>query len=84
MVADNGEFPLTDFGTAIHATDTSLTTTGGFIGSGSLEYVAPERANGVDDRPVSDPFSLGATLYQAVEGVSPFHRDSQTRRSRWS
>ncbi|MGW3459933.1 protein kinase domain-containing protein [Streptomyces olivaceoviridis] len=76
MVADNGDFLLTDFGIAVHATDTSLTTTGGFIGS--LEYVAPERANGVDDRPVSDLFSLGATLYQAVEGVSPFRRDSQT------
>ncbi|MFI0717581.1 serine/threonine-protein kinase [Streptomyces sp. NPDC021224] len=76
MVAENGDYLLTDFGIAIHASDTSLTTTGGFVGS--LEYVAPERANGIDDRPVSDLFSLGATLYQAVEGVSPFRRDSQT------
>ncbi|MFJ4714527.1 serine/threonine-protein kinase [Streptomyces sp. NPDC088785] len=76
MVAATGDFLLTDFGIAVHASDTSLTTTGGFIGS--LEYVAPERVNGVDDRPVSDLFSLGATLYHAVEGVSPFRRNTQT------
>lgn len=75
MLADD-EFLLTDFGIAVHSTDTSLTTTGAFIGS--LEYVAPERANGAEDHPASDLFSLGATLYQGVEGTSPFRRANPT------
>ncbi|MET8450511.1 protein kinase [Streptomyces sp. NPDC005209] len=76
MVADDGSFLLTDFGIAVHSTDTSLTTTGDLVGS--LEYVAPERAHGGDDEPAGDLFSLGATLYQAVEDVSPFRRDNPT------
>ncbi|MBO1337223.1 serine/threonine-protein kinase [Streptomyces sp. VRA16 Mangrove soil] len=76
MVADGGDFLLTDFGIAVHSTDTSLTSTGMLIGS--LEYVAPERAGGGEDRPAGDLFSLGATLYQAVEGVSPFRRAHPT------
>lgn len=76
MIADDGKVLLTDFGTAVHHTDTTLTATGMFIGS--PEYMAPERLRGTDGLPDSDLFSLGVTLYQAVEGVSPFHRDSQT------
>jgi eukaryotic-like serine/threonine-protein kinase len=76
MLADDGKVLLTDFGTAVHHTDTTLTATGMFIGS--PEYMAPERLRGTDGLPDSDLFSLGVTLYQAVEGVSPFHRDSQT------
>ncbi|GAA1764393.1 hypothetical protein [Nonomuraea bangladeshensis] len=45
---------------------------------GSLEYVAPERFNGVDSGGAGDLYSLGVTLYQALEGVSPFHRDTPT------
>ena len=43
---------------------------------GSLEYLAPERATGRRPGPPSDLWSLGATLYTAVEGVSPFRRTS--------
>ena len=76
LLAEDGKVLLTDFGTAVHHTDTTLTATGMFIGS--PEYMAPERLRGTDGLPASDLFSLGVTLYQAVEGVSPFHRDSQT------
>ncbi|TMR90892.1 serine/threonine-protein kinase [Nonomuraea basaltis] len=75
MLAENGKVLLTDFGTAIHITDTALTATGMFIGS--AEYTAPERLRGSDGLPPGDLFSLGVTLYQAVEGVSPFRRDTQ-------
>lgn len=74
MLAENGKVLLTDFGTAIHHTDSALTVTGMFIGS--AEYMAPERLRG-GDAPTGDLFSLGVTLYQAVEGVSPFRRDTQ-------
>jgi serine/threonine protein kinase len=71
MMTDDGDYLLTDFGIAVHTTDTSLTDTGAIIGS--LEYMAPERFNG-EDLPAGDLFSLGAMLYQATEGISPFRR----------
>jgi serine/threonine protein kinase len=61
---------LTDFGIA-------ATTDGGPGGgddrvSGSPAYMAPEQVHGGELDPASDLFSLGATLYTAVEGRSPF------------
>ncbi|NUP52909.1 MAG: serine/threonine protein kinase [Catenulispora sp.] len=76
LLADDGRVLLTDFGIAQHEADSSLTVTGAIIGS--AEYMAPERARGVDSGPPCDLFSLGVTLYHAVEGVSPFRRDSPT------
>ncbi|MGW4800885.1 protein kinase domain-containing protein [Nonomuraea sp. NPDC004297] len=75
MLSGDGQVLLTDFGIAVHTTDTTLTATGMLIGS--PEYMAPERLRGVDGHPASDLFSLGVTLYQAVEGVSPFRRSTQ-------
>ncbi|MFI1258674.1 serine/threonine-protein kinase [Streptomyces netropsis] len=76
MLAADGRIMLTDFGIATHSADTRLTVDGSVIGS--LEYIAPERLNGADSVPASDLFSLGVTLYRAVEGISPFLRDSRT------
>ncbi|MFC3448303.1 serine/threonine-protein kinase [Amycolatopsis speibonae] len=76
LLADTGEILLTDFGIAVHETDTTLTATGTLIGS--VEYMAPERWDGGKAGAASDLFSLGATLYQGVEGNSPFHRDTPT------
>ncbi len=44
--------------------------------SGSLDFLAPERAQGRQPGPASDIWSLGAMLYAAVEGGSPFRRTS--------
>ncbi|WP_268246246.1 serine/threonine-protein kinase [Streptomyces netropsis] len=74
MLTDDGQVLLTDFGIAVHETDTKLTVTGGVIGS--AEYMAPERLQGTQDQAAGDLFSLGATLYEAVEGVSPFRRET--------
>src|SRR3954447_25518647 len=72
LVDRAGGARLTDFGIA-HATgDSSLTTGGALIGSPS--YMAPERANGETPGPAVDLWSLGATLYAAVEGRPPFDR----------
>ncbi|MBE1534376.1 protein kinase domain-containing protein [Actinomadura algeriensis] len=76
MLAEDGHALLTDFGIAVHETDTRLTATGGVIGS--AEYMAPERLDGSGDHATGDLFSLGVTLYEAVEGVSPFRRDTPT------
>jgi serine/threonine protein kinase len=72
LVGRNGHACLTDFGIATTTGDSSLTTQGALIGSPS--YMAPERVNGEEPRPPVDLWSLGATLYTAVEGRPPFAR----------
>jgi serine/threonine protein kinase len=72
LVGQNGHACLTDFGIATTTGDSSLTTQGALIGSPS--YMAPERVNGEEPRPPVDLWSLGATLYTAVEGRPPFAR----------
>ena len=67
-----GRVVLTDFGIASTAGDASITTTGLLLGSPS--YIAPERARGRPPAPASDLWSLGATLFTAVEGRPPYDR----------
>jgi hypothetical protein len=45
--------------------------------TGSLAYMAPECARGEPATPAADLWSLGATLYAAVEGRPPFHGDGK-------
>ncbi|MGY1727920.1 serine/threonine-protein kinase [Geodermatophilus sp. SYSU D01062] len=63
---------LTDFGIAVATGGPSITTSGAIIGSPS--YMAPERARGEEPGPAVDLWSLGATLYTAVEGRRAFDR----------
>ena len=72
LVLRNGSACLTDFGIAVSTGDSSLTTEGALIGSPS--YMAPERIHGDEPHPAGDLWSLGATLYAAVEGRPPFGR----------
>ncbi|WP_405930774.1 protein kinase domain-containing protein [Streptomyces sp. NBC_00827] len=72
LLADDGRVVLTDFGIATVEGDSALTMTGELVGS--PEYLAPERALGRNPGPASDLWSLGALLYAAVQGRSPFRR----------
>ncbi|HEY5837320.1 serine/threonine-protein kinase [Streptomyces sp.] len=63
---------LTDFGIAQASGTSTLTRTGELIGS--IDFLAPERIRGALPGPEADLWALGATLYQAVEGESPFRR----------
>jgi len=74
MVRDDGRVVLTDFGIATSTGDASLTHTGLLLGSPA--YIAPERARGEAPGPPSDLWSLGATLFTAVEGRPPFEGDT--------
>ncbi|MCG5219840.1 serine/threonine-protein kinase [Streptosporangium sp. KLBMP 9127] len=72
LVTEEGRAVLTDFGIATAEGDSSLTQTG--MVAGSPSFLAPERARGQDSGPASDLWSLGATLYAALTGRSPFER----------
>ncbi|MEU4097594.1 serine/threonine-protein kinase [Streptomyces sp. NPDC026673] len=74
LLARDGRVLLTDFGIAVVEGDSAITRTGELVGS--VDYLAPERARGGRPGPASDLWSLGATLYAAVEGRSPFRRTS--------
>ena len=72
LVPVGGRARLTDFGIASIADDAGATTTLGLIGSPS--YMSPEQAMNEAVSAASDLWSLGATLYYAVEGEPPFGR----------
>lgn len=74
LEAETERVVLSDFGIAQVAGQTTLTETGAFVGS--PEYTAPERMAGKRTGPESDLWSLGVLLCAAVEGESPFRRDS--------
>jgi tRNA A-37 threonylcarbamoyl transferase component Bud32 len=63
---------LTDFGIAQFEGDPRLTQTGMVMGSPG--FTAPERIRGGDATPASDLWSLGATIYAAVEGRGPYEQ----------
>jgi serine/threonine protein kinase len=70
LIDETGTAKITDFGISRAAGDLTLTQTG-LIG-GTPAYLAPELARGSDPSSASDVFSLGATLYHALEGQPPY------------
>ncbi|WP_158844673.1 serine/threonine-protein kinase [Saccharothrix deserti] len=76
LLADNGLVKITDFGISRASDDVTVTKTG--LIAGTPAYLAPEIARGQDPSPASDVFSLGSTLYAAVEGEPPFGLSENT------
>lgn len=72
LICSDGRCILTDFGVARSRSDSEITSPGLVLGS--PHYISPERAVGKEFGPPSDLFSLGVTLYTAVEGRPPFDR----------
>jgi serine/threonine protein kinase len=74
FLCDDDRVVLTDFGIAHAMDDESTFPSGEFVGSPA--YVAPELVRGGEVGPESDLFSLGATMFAAVEGAPPFRGGS--------
>ena len=74
MCTDAEHVKLADFGIASVQDDPKITQTGLVLGSPS--FMAPEQASKGVSGPEADLWSLGATLYQSVEGEAPFDRGS--------
>jgi eukaryotic-like serine/threonine-protein kinase len=70
LIGHNGAVKLTDFGISRAVGDVTLTEAGSL--SGTPAYLAPEIARGEAPDARSDVFSLGATLFAALEGHSPY------------
>jgi eukaryotic-like serine/threonine-protein kinase len=73
-LCDDGRVVLTDFGIACSMLDEASDRTQ--MLAGSPLYTAPERLRGGNPEPACDMFSLGATLFAAVEGKPPFSGSS--------
>jgi serine/threonine protein kinase len=73
LLGPDSHVVLTDFGLAIADGSTRVTTSGLVLGSPA--YMSPERAHGQRATLASDLWSLGATLYAAVEGRDAFDRN---------
>jgi serine/threonine protein kinase len=76
LIGNDGTVKITDFGISRATGDVTVTATG--MLAGTPAYLAPEVAKGYDPGPPSDVFSLGSTVYAAVEGEPPFGLNENT------
>ncbi|TDC99213.1 serine/threonine protein kinase [Saccharopolyspora terrae] len=76
LLGDNGQVKITDFGISRAQGDVQVTKTG--MLAGTPAYLSPDVAMGQEPTPASDVFSLGATLYAAIEGHPPFGLNENT------
>jgi serine/threonine protein kinase len=77
MLNDDGLVKLTDFGIASMYKDAEaerLTTTGMTLGT--VQYYAPEQAQGEIVTPAADIYALGIVMYEMLAGRTPFDGDT--------
>ena len=71
LLTEADQAKLTDFGLS-QGGRSGLSLSGSGLVHGTPAYMAPEVANGEKPTPASDVFSLGATIFAAVAGTSPY------------
>jgi len=76
MITPESVAMLMDFGVARHMNLSTLTLSGEF--RGTPNYASPEqvRASGKKINNLTDVYSLGVTLYEAVTGIVPFRGET--------
>ncbi|MEU4428503.1 serine/threonine-protein kinase [Actinoplanes sp. NPDC024001] len=77
LITEDDRVVLTDFGPAVTREGIAALSRAGIV-LGSPKYIAPERLFDRVSTERSDLWSLGATLYHAVEGRPPFLRPTTT------
>jgi len=70
LITHDGLAKIMDFGLAKLKGATKLTKTGSTIGT--LQYMSPEQAQGIEVDQRSDIFSFGVVLYEMITGQLPF------------
>jgi hypothetical protein len=71
---------LTDFGVARVIDSEGLTNTGDVLGT--LAYMAPEQAEGLEAGAPADLYSLAIVVYEALTGVNPVRASTAFQRAR--
>ena len=70
LVTENGHAKVTDFGIARAVSSATVTHTGDIVGS--VHYLSPEQAKGLQSNEQSDIYSLGIVLYELITGKVPY------------
>jgi tetratricopeptide (TPR) repeat protein len=70
----SGRVVVMDFGLARTLAGDGMTRAGTMLGT--MEYMSPEQAQGLDLKASSDIFTVGLILYELLAGVAPFYAES--------
>jgi serine/threonine protein kinase len=70
LVTADGHAKVTDFGIARAVSSATVTHTGDIVGS--VHYLSPEQAKGMQSNEQSDIYSLGIVLYELLTGKVPY------------
>ncbi len=74
LLGRDGSIKLTDFGIAFVVNAERLTDTGATLGT--VQYYAPEQAQGEIVGPAADVYALGNVMYEMLAGRTPFDGDN--------
>lgn len=74
LVTADGHAKVTDFGIARAVSSATVTHTGDIVGS--VHYLSPEQAKGLQINEQSDIYSLGIILYELVTGKVPYEGET--------
>ena len=72
IISVDGTVKVADFGIAKATTEETINT----FAIGSVHYISPEQAKGINTDIRSDIYSLGASLYEMISGRVPFNGEN--------